>query len=301
MIPQETEKKPKISCVVPCLNAEKFIKKSLESILPGCRPGDEVIAVYDQSTDKTRSILRSYEPTVRVVELEKPTRRAAISINRGFEEAKGDIFCWLGADDLMFPWTLAVVRSVFAKFENVNWITSTYPCVMKGESVISKRIDGLNREYFLDGFTVPGARRGAAWIQQESTFWRRNLWMQAGGKLNEDLKIAFDLDLWARFFRHSSIFGVESLLGCFRYREGQLSSNYDAIQKEAFSILQNERKESSWHKSVIKEVLFALGRKRTKEIRNIALHLSPFSWKVAYPSEQKEADWFLKDEKFWPY
>jgi hypothetical protein len=42
--------------------------------------------------------------------------------------------------------------------------------------------------------------------------------------MSTELKLAGDMELWARFFRHAKLYTVQSLLGGFRYRrEGQRS------------------------------------------------------------------------------
>jgi hypothetical protein len=40
-------------------------------------------------------------------------------------------------------------------------------------------------------------------IQQESTFCRRDLWEQAGGRLETEFDYAADFDLWMRFAKHA--------------------------------------------------------------------------------------------------
>jgi hypothetical protein len=74
--------------------------------------------------------------------------------------------------------------------------------------------------------TLPWARwsqrRYLTWdfqfIQQESCFWRRSLWEKAGAQLDTSLKLAGDLELWARFFRHARLHATLTQLGGFRYR-----------------------------------------------------------------------------------
>jgi len=62
---------------------------------------------------------------------------------------------------------------------------------------------------------------GKPCIQQESTFWKRSLWEQAGGTLDADASLAGDLELWLRFFRYASIYTVDTFLGGYRRNDGQ--------------------------------------------------------------------------------
>ena len=49
-----------ISIIVPVYNAEKYVSKTLQSILKQTYQNLEVIAVNDGSTDQTRNILDEY-------------------------------------------------------------------------------------------------------------------------------------------------------------------------------------------------------------------------------------------------
>ena len=71
-----------------------------------------------------------------------------------------------------------------------------------------------------------------SFIQQESTFWSRNLWNKTGGYLNLDYKLASDFDLWMRFFQFKKMYCTKKQLAAFRKRDGQKSSNTDAYLDE---------------------------------------------------------------------
>jgi hypothetical protein len=45
--------------------------------------------------------------------------------------------------------------------------------------------------------------------------------------------LAGDLDLWKRSAKHSDLIMVDTILGCFRVREGQLSTNMAKYYAEA--------------------------------------------------------------------
>src|SRR5262249_16949069 len=80
--------------------------------------------------------------------------------------------------------------------------------------------------------------RADTFIQQESTFWRRSLWEAAGGKLNTDLRLAADFELWARFFQHADLWSISAPLGAFRSHGDQLSlKNLGSYISEATQVL----------------------------------------------------------------
>ena len=77
-------------------------------------------------------------------------------------------------------------------------------------------------------------------IQQQSTFWRRTLWEQAGGKVDDTLDLAGDFELWARFFKYADLYTIDEPLGVFRFQPAQKtakqSREYLHEAEEAFRI-----------------------------------------------------------------
>jgi len=69
-------------------------------------------------------------------------------------------------------------------------------------------------------------------IQQESTFWRRDLWEQAGGRLETEFDYAADFDLWMRFAKHADIYSVMVPLPGFR-RHGDQKTSRDMARYRA--------------------------------------------------------------------
>lgn len=96
--------KPRISLVIPAYNEEKYLARSLESVVKAreayYRPSlIEVIVADNGSTDNTRKIARSFGADV-VLEME---RRIASVRNKGAASATGDIVGFLDADSLVTP------------------------------------------------------------------------------------------------------------------------------------------------------------------------------------------------------
>lgn len=87
----------KISCIIPAWNAEKFIARSVASVLDQTRPVDEVIVVDDGSTDATAQIVEAIEG---VTLLRQENAGVAAARNHGIKKATGNIICFNDADDL---------------------------------------------------------------------------------------------------------------------------------------------------------------------------------------------------------
>ena len=130
---------------------------------------------------------------------------------------------WLNSDDLYMPWTLEIVQEVFARFPEVEWLTTLYPLTLdeRGRVVASAYTGGFDRASLRSGANLPFASGFWRGVQQESTFWRRSLWERAGGRIDASLQYAGDFELWLRFAEHADLVGLESPLAAFRLHGAQ--------------------------------------------------------------------------------
>ncbi len=90
-----------VSVVLPVYNGEKYIGKSIESVLNQSYQYLELIIVNDGSTDNTRAIIENYQQDKRVKIINQENRRLPGALNRGFEEARGEFYTWTSADNIM--------------------------------------------------------------------------------------------------------------------------------------------------------------------------------------------------------
>lgn len=91
-----------ISIIIPAYNAEKTIKKTIESILKQTFLYFEVIVINDGSEDSTLDIVNSIQdPRLKVFSY--PNSGPQKSRNRGISQASGEYLSFLDADDLWTP------------------------------------------------------------------------------------------------------------------------------------------------------------------------------------------------------
>lgn len=91
---------PKVSVIIPCYNAEKFIGECLDSIINQTLTDIEIICVDDGSTDESLSILERYASVdSRVKVMHQKNQGTGTARNTGLQVAKGEYLSILDSDD----------------------------------------------------------------------------------------------------------------------------------------------------------------------------------------------------------
>lgn len=96
---------PRLTIGLPVYNGEAYLAETLESLLAQDFTDFELIIGDNGSTDATRTILRQFaerDPRI-ILKLSSVNRGAAWNYNRLVEAARGDLFKWAAADDLLAP------------------------------------------------------------------------------------------------------------------------------------------------------------------------------------------------------
>lgn len=94
---------PRISIIIPCYNARKFLAACLEGVLAQAYADKEVIVVDGASTDGTLDIIKDYSakhPFIRWVA--EKDRGVYDAMNKGVGMASGEWLYFLGADDAFY-------------------------------------------------------------------------------------------------------------------------------------------------------------------------------------------------------
>ncbi len=92
---------PLVSVVTPAYNQASFLRATIESVLAQDYAHIEYRVINDGSTDRTPEILEEYKNRVQVES--QPNRGQTATINKGWEQSRGDIFIWLNSDDTFLP------------------------------------------------------------------------------------------------------------------------------------------------------------------------------------------------------
>lgn len=115
----------KISVVIPLFNKERYIARTLDSVLKQTFKDFEVIVVDDGSTDNGAEIVRGFDdPRIQLIQQVNQGESAAR--NRGVDEAKSDFVAFLDADDEWMPKHLEIIFRLIEHYPAAGMFASAY-------------------------------------------------------------------------------------------------------------------------------------------------------------------------------
>ncbi|MGM1056428.1 MAG: glycosyltransferase family 2 protein [Bacteroidota bacterium] len=247
---ESTYKFPKITVVTPNYNQVNFIEFTIQSVLNQDYPNLEYIIIDGGSTDGSIEIIKKYENKLHSW-VSEPDNGMYDAINKGFSKSSGEIMCWINSDDVLWENSLQFVANAFATNLQVQWLQG-FPSVIDENGIVTYQREPIYSKF---NFYLFNHLKNFSFIQQESTFWKRELWEKAGGYLSLEYQLASDFDLWMRFFNSGEMYCTKTQLGAFRIREGQKSSDKTLYLKEAKISLFNNYKKLKFKDRLIIQVL----------------------------------------------
>ncbi|RTZ18816.1 glycosyltransferase, partial [Streptococcus pneumoniae] len=158
-----------ISIVVPVYNVEKYLKKSIESILNQTYQNIEILLVDDGSTDSSGKICESFskvDPRIRV--FHKENGGLSDARNFGIEQMKGQYVAFIDSDDYI---SKDYVWKLYSSIKNNDSEVSICSFLLvdeKGEKIKDELLDSgkicLTGQQILEKvLTADGYRYVVAW------------------------------------------------------------------------------------------------------------------------------------------
>lgn len=218
---------PLVSIIIPCFNAERTLRESIQSALTQSFSSREVVVVDDGSTDGSRAILESFGREIRWIPKDHAGGSAAR--NHGIQMARGSLFQFLDADDILYPDKLA--RQVPLMQSGAHDVVSCNGVLRNGD--VEDR-----KELALHGdpddplvFLLSGR------MQTLAPLHRRDILERVGG-FRKELPCAQEFDLHLRIAAAGgSFFHLPEFLYEVRVQAGSVSSDYGRVLDQYEKVL----------------------------------------------------------------
>ena len=209
--PDQGKKGIPFSVVIPLYNKELYVGQTLDSVMKQTVSDFELIVVDDGSTDSSLQIVEGY-PRVRLIR--QNHQGVSSARNRGIREAKGNIVCFLDADDLWKSNFLETVKELFLKFPEAGAACPSYE-VDYGRRTIHpewKSVDPDRDGYVKDFYEMATA---PFWVMNSSccavkreVLDRMESWFPEGETVYEDFDFWMRLGSCCRIVHSSRICAV---------------------------------------------------------------------------------------------
>ncbi len=182
---------PKVSILIPCYNAERWVGQAIESALAQTWPNKELIVVDDGSTDGSRAVIESFNGRIRYEF--GPNRGGNPCRNRLLELASGEWVQFLDADDYLLP------EKIFDQMDYSSSADVVYgPIFIKNQSSRSETQEVVIPTSDSDLF-----QQWIRWqvCQTGGVLWKRDALCKIGG-WNEDYRCCQDNEVCLRAIQH---------------------------------------------------------------------------------------------------
>ncbi|HEY4194323.1 MAG TPA: glycosyltransferase family 2 protein [Mucilaginibacter sp.] len=227
---------PKISIITPSYNDGEYLERTILSILSQNYPNLEYIIIDGGSNDGSVDIIKKYADKL-AYWVSEPDKGMYYALQKGFSKSTGEVMGWLNSDDMLHTLSLFTIGQVFGDFPEIKWLQGIPNTVDEDDRIVhTAAVYDVDKLFFYQKKHVDAK----IYIQQESTFWRRDLWQKAGDHISTDYKFAGDFELWIRFFQFEKLHNIYAFTGSFRLsKSGQASvENYPAYVDETLHILE---------------------------------------------------------------
>ena len=167
---------PKFSIVIASYNIEKYISKSINSVLSQSYKDYELIVVDDASTDGTADVIKEYKDKIKFIE-HKENKMLGGTRNTGIKEANGKYIIFLDGDDyLNNDFVLEKLDKLIGK-ETVDVIYMGFEIVGKKTGLIIPSSENCSKFH-----RIAGDRYTNAW----SKCWNREFLLKNNFKFPEN-------------------------------------------------------------------------------------------------------------------
>lgn len=197
---------PLVSIITPSFNQARYLEATLQSVLKQDYPAIEYIVVDGASTDGSPALIQGYADSL-AWWVSESDRGQADAINKGFQQATGEILAWLNSDDLYLP---GAVTAAVAALERNPEVGLVY-----GNALTADAEGRLLNELSFRPYGIRDLLQFQI-ICQPAVFLRRSALDQVG-YLDSSYHFFLDHQLWIRLARHTRLLHQPQTWAVSRY------------------------------------------------------------------------------------
>lgn len=203
----------KVSIVLPTYNGEKYIKKSIDSIINQTFDDWELIIVNDCSTDDTPFIVNEYtlrDTRISVINNAK-NQKLPRSLNIGFAQATGQYLTWTSDDNFYLDNALKDMVDYLDKHKNIPMVAADMDTIDEEGNIIGRFASYKDDLMFYNDCV------GACFLYRATA-------KEEIGEYDPDWFLVEDYEYWLRIlFKYGKIGHIDKTLYRYRYHGDSLT------------------------------------------------------------------------------
>ncbi len=221
---------PLVSIITPCLNSEKTIQRTIESVLNQSYQHLQYIVIDGESSDRTLEILANYQrQDARLIVVSQKDNSMTEALNRGLRLAAGEIIASLNADDW---YEEGAIAQVVHRYQN-----QPFDCLIGNTQVVSESEQLLHQINPWPCAWLPAWHLMGCLTPESSVFYSAHC-VKAVGAFNETLKYTQDLEYYLRILETCQIAHINQVLSSFQVSTNQYSARlHDRMELEVLSYI----------------------------------------------------------------
>lgn len=216
-----------ISIIIAAKDAERWIQKTIDSVLNQSYKDWECIISVNGSSDKTENISRSIQDKrFRIITNEIPNK--SLALNRAIIGSKYDIICVLDSDDLWHPKKIeSQLKLMLEKNSNIDILGTQLIYIDENE----KELSGSPKLPISNEECVQWLKDRNNPIANSSVMYKKSLHDRIGYYDPEKFAVE-DYDMWMRSMRAS--LKMNNINESFLFHRKYSGSNFNSSNKQAY-------------------------------------------------------------------
>jgi glycosyltransferase involved in cell wall biosynthesis len=199
-----------VSVIITVYNLERYIEKSIHSVLDQSYKNIEIILVDDCSTDHSAEIINKYSDRLTYLRTSNNSGVLLATIE-GLKKATGDIICFLDGDDL---WHKNKIQKIVEKFEideQVFMVSHNYQYINDSDEIIFRK--DHSQEILIKNLENPDFISQT--MKRSILGYLGNVWLGSAYCIKNNKSVVDKFILWAELIPDSRLTYQDHPLACF--------------------------------------------------------------------------------------
>ena len=247
---------PLITVAICCFNGERYLERTLNSVLAQDYPNFEIVIIDDGSSDGTRSIIERFADRNKCIRaFFRSNHGLPASRNYSFGKAKGEWIAIIDQDDLYYPTRLSRQIEMARSYPTAGLVFCNVHYIDETDAVI----DDYLSVFALPDSYIPNRDAGNLLLRlgcfsaSASCLIKRET-VQVIGAFDESIAYACDYDYFIRAGLEVDFAYTRDSLAAWRKHAGQATSTYSKRDHEIRSVLWRYTRHTSvsgWTKAML--------------------------------------------------